>query len=241
MTSVQILIVEKSGIIKEKIIQYVNEEDLYKKAGFKTPNDFKLQAQWNIENVIGKAYNISVFGKTKGLANQENKYEFPPPIDNTLFFGSCVILNIHNGTPKNLERIEWDNIYNHLYGGFEDIGAEDSNDEEEDEETDLPTTKYGYVKDGFVVDDEDEVELEDESAESEEEDSVDDEDEDELFTKKKKPVKSKGGLAAAASRKNKTANTKTAKTSTKNPPTKSSTDDLQVFECTNELTEEEYV
>ena len=31
-----ILIIEKSGIIKEKIIQNVSEDDLYKKAGLKT-------------------------------------------------------------------------------------------------------------------------------------------------------------------------------------------------------------
>ena len=33
-------------------------------------------------------YYINVYGKTNGKASSENKYDFPPPIDNTLFFGN---------------------------------------------------------------------------------------------------------------------------------------------------------
>ena len=50
----------------------------------------------------------------------------------------------------------WEKIYEKLFGGFEDIGknaAEDDN--EEDELENVPKhkkTKNGYLKDGFVVD-----------------------------------------------------------------------------------------
>jgi hypothetical protein len=177
-----ILIVEKLGNIKGAVLK--SEDDIYKKAGLKTAEGFKCYTTWTVE--IGtKKYNISLYGKTKGRANSENKYEFPPPVDSVLFFGSCVLINRdENGKIDDLSKSEWDSIYETLYGGFEDLGDEDS--DESDEEDDDPTvkrTKDGYVKDGFVVDGDD-----DEDDEEDDEDPEDeDDDEDEVYVKK--PVK----------------------------------------------------
>ena len=52
----------------------------------------------------------------------------------------------------------WKRVYEHLFGGFEDLGDE-SEEESEDELDSVPPekkTKNGYLKDGFVVDPEDE-------------------------------------------------------------------------------------
>lgn len=57
-----------------------------------------------------------------------------------------------------LRAADWEKIYEFLFGGFEDIGTEDSEEEEEDEGDDVPKTKDGYVKDGFIVDDSDDTE-----------------------------------------------------------------------------------
>jgi len=74
---------------------------------------------------------------------------------------------------------EWDTIYEHLYGGFEDIeDDEEESSDGDDEYADLPTTKNGYAKDGFVVDDDEDL-----SDEYETEDDDDDE------VQYKKPVK----------------------------------------------------
>ena len=64
-----------------------------------------------------------------------------------------------------LTKEEWNIIYNELMGGFENI--EDTDDEEEEYSDDYPDemlTEHGYLKDDFVVDDN---ELEPESYESE--------------------------------------------------------------------------
>ena len=160
-----ILIVEKTGSIKELNIKTYVEEDLYKKAGFKSGEGFKLATSWDV-SLKNKQYFISVYGKTNGRAGQENKYEFPPPIDNTLFFGNCILVNQLEGEEvTSLSKVEWKEIYEHLFGGFEDIGSEDSEEEEEDE-PDVPRTKNGYVKDGFVVDDDED---DDDDSDSEEE------------------------------------------------------------------------
>jgi hypothetical protein len=214
--SVTVLIVEKSGNIKEQNIKF-DENELYKKAGHSSQTGFKCYAEWNIENLNDKSYNISVYGKTNGRANSENKYEFPPPIDNTLFFGNCVIVNKHNNVPVSITSDDWDDIYEYLYGGFEDLGDEDS---EEDEEG-IPLTKQGYAKDGFIVDDDEE---------EEEDDEYEDEDDDEISIKKSKS-------------KSKPKKITTKKTSKKpeNVFKIVQEQESNYLDCTSELEEEEYV
>jgi hypothetical protein len=229
--SVTVLIVEKSGNIKEQNIKF-DENDLYKKAGHSSQTGFKCYAEWNIEDLDDKSYNIFVYGKTTGRANSENKYEFPPPIDNTLFFGNCIIINKCNNSVVSLTSDEWDNIYEYLYGGFEDLGDEDSEEDEDDDEG-IPLTKQGYAKDGFIVDDDDE------NDDDEYEDEEADEEEDELVKKSKskkaikKPIKS-------------TKTTKTTKPTKKQEKLENVFKSVQeeqstYLDCTSELEEEDYV
>ena len=86
-----IIIVEKMGNLKMLSIKDFKLDELYKKCGFKKSADFIKQVEWSTK-YDGKKYFIEVFAKTDGRANSENKYDFPPPIDNKLFFGNCAIL-----------------------------------------------------------------------------------------------------------------------------------------------------
>jgi hypothetical protein len=87
-----IIVIDKNGNIKETNIKEYKENELFKKANFKSSEGFLLQTTWDIL-LDDKTYHISVYGKTNGKAGQENKYEFPPPVDNVLFFGSCLLIN----------------------------------------------------------------------------------------------------------------------------------------------------
>lgn len=190
-----ILCVEKLGAIKELNVKNVNEDELYKKASLKTEKDFKLHTTWKMK-VNKKNYQICVYGKTTGRANTENKYEFPPPIDNTLFFGNCLIVNKdEDNTIISVTLSEWEKIYEELFGGFEDLGDEDSDDsEEEDEDEKLPKTKSGYAKDGFVVDDDEDMD------ESEDEDFTESEEEKpkkRKYTARKKTTKKENTIKIA--------------------------------------------
>ena len=155
-----VIIVEKSGALKILTIKDYKEDELYKKCGFKKSKDFIKQAEWTAK-YDGKNYYIEVYAKTDGRANSENKYDFPPPIDNKLFFGNCAILAYHKGDNDSkvytdLSLPLWKKIYEKLFGGFEDLAATAAEDEaEEDELANIPKekkTKNGYLKDGFVVD-----------------------------------------------------------------------------------------
>ena len=116
----EFVIIEKKGSIKEVKVKSVSEDELYKKAGFKSNTHFKLQTEWDVE-IKSKKYNVCLYGKTEGRAGQENKYDFPPPVDNTLFFGNCLLINRKNKKFVSLSSEEWKQIYNHLFKGFEDI------------------------------------------------------------------------------------------------------------------------
>jgi len=155
-----IIIVEKGGNLKILSIKEFKLEDLYKKCGFKKGDDFLKQVEWNAK-YEGNKYYIEVYAKTDGRANSENKYDFPPPIDKKLFFGSCAILAFFKKEDGSKMYIDlsiylWKKIYEKLFGGFEDLVASALEDEEEiDELANVPKekkTKQGYLKDGFVVD-----------------------------------------------------------------------------------------
>ena len=214
-----ILIVEKNGSIKELNIKTYNEEELYKKAGFKTSEGFKCYTNWaaTIDDI---EYNISIYGKTSGKANQENKYEFPPPVDTTLFFGNCILVN-KNGT-TNLTEKDWNSIYDYLYGGFEDLDEDNSEDDEDEDEdiVGLKLTKEGYIKDDFIVEDDDEDDDEDEDEEFED-------DEEEVVVKKSKKIS--GKLK------------KTAKKDTVKSLILQEVIEENYLDCTDELEEESYI
>ena len=167
-----IVLIDKYGKIKEQNIKKFDESELYKKAGFKSGDHFGLRQKWeSVECESGTFTNISVYAKNDGTAGRENKYDFPPPIDTTSFFGTVVIVQYNtNGQLKDLTKENWKEVYETLFGGFEDLEEDDDDDDEEEEEEIDPKklTKHGYLKDDFIVDDDDE-ELEYESELSEEE------------------------------------------------------------------------
>jgi hypothetical protein len=151
----KIVVVEKTGILKETTIKNFSLHELYKKAGFKSPDNFKKIHTWKIEKNT-----ITLFAKNTGRAGQENKYDFPPPVDNMLFFGACIlVLNLDEDAEiiYDLSVPKWEKMYEFLFGGFEDLDDNEEESEDEDVDSDASFTKDGYMKDGFIVDeDEDE-------------------------------------------------------------------------------------
>ena len=153
MTS--ILLIEPNGSIKQTKVKDVTQENLYKKCGFKTNNEFSKKYTWtktiNNEKVI-----IQLWAKETGKANNENKYDFPPPMDTTLFFGTCVLVRVvDDNNIIDLEKSLWTKVYEKLFGGFHDLGNDEDDEISEDELLNVDKhkkTKHGYLKDGFVVD-----------------------------------------------------------------------------------------
>jgi len=156
-----IIIVDKSGTLKSLNVKDYKEEELFKKGGFKKADGFVKHTEWSVK-MDGQKYSIALYGKLDGKANMENKYDFPPPVDNLLFFGACVLVASLKGdkgtiTLTNLTLELWEKVYEKLFGGFENLALTAAEDEEEEDElAAIPkskkTKKGGYLKDGFVVD-----------------------------------------------------------------------------------------
>ena len=190
-----IVIVERNGDLRASHMNAYTPSELRKKCKCKPSSKFEMHAEWAYDNggTTDERFIVELWACDDGIAGQENKYEFPPPVDTILFFGTCVLVakdmtSHHRVIPLTLEK--WDKMYNFLFGGFDNLSNCDDDEHEEDALGALdPTrkTKDGYLKDGFVVDtsscddeaDEDEVEDEEEEEADEDEDEDEDEEDEE--------------------------------------------------------------
>ena len=166
----KIIIVDKNKNKKETKLREFSLENLFKKANLKNSTDFIKHHTWKVKDKY-----VSLFAKDSGRANNENGYELPPPVDSKLYFGKIIIVKhfneeINDDNVEDLKLEEWEKIYEKLFGGFEDLGEEDSFSDEEI----IPEkykTKEGYSKeDGFIVDsDEEDIDcIPDENSDEEE-------------------------------------------------------------------------
>jgi hypothetical protein len=219
-----IIVIDKTGTVKETNIKEYNSSELYKKANFKSAEGFSLEHKW----LVGNDQQIAIYGKKNGKAGQENKYDFPPPIDTVLFFGGCVLVSENILEPnkiKDLRIAGWEAIYEKLMGGFEDLKDTDGEDDEEDKEPNE------YVCDDFLVDDEDEdddIDYDNVSSQEEEE---------EITLKKKKNNKKKDKKITSTSSKKTTSSKKSGDLYV--IPV-SNDNDNAYLDCQSELEEEEY-
>ena len=147
----------KKEIQIDKIFKLCNYKN---NSGFNKLHSFPINSKetnetTNIENCY------EVYGKKEGRANSENKYEFPPPIDTELYFGCLCVIKRENDEIVDLTIDEWSNVYDSLFGGFEDI---EESDEERSIDSDVYNsdeyTKEGYHKDSFIVEEDELIEEE---------------------------------------------------------------------------------
>ena len=140
-----IITINKLGELGEYNTKIVNNSNLYKICNYRNDNNFELLCSWNDE--------YELYGKKVGRSGNENMYEFPPPIDKELYFGTLCIVKKNDGKDgqPQFSIKEWKQFYNKQMGGFEDL---ESNDETsvDSEYSDEEYTEEGYIKDGFVVD-----------------------------------------------------------------------------------------
>lgn len=179
-TTTTIVIVSKTGTLSEVVVEPENETTLdeltillSKKCGYRNHDGFscyhtykyknKKKFSFYVENedVIPKYIYVDVWAKTDGRAGNENKYEMPPPVDEIIYYGNiALVARMDKEHAVNLTTNIWNIIYERLFGGFEDLASTAIEDENEIDELDLvpayQKTINGYLKDGFVVDDDSE-------------------------------------------------------------------------------------
>ena len=186
----KVVVVNKGGDLKDVTVKDFDISNLYKKCGFRKAEGFELRHKFEKVKVNGERYDVHVYSRNNGKSGTENKYDMPPPIDNDLYFGNVALVRWCRDEEDYVDLTvdDWKKVYNKLFKGFEDLSItaeDDANESDElDEISPSMKTKHGYLKDGFVVDsNEDEEESEEESEDDDNNDDVnvkdsDDEDED---------------------------------------------------------------
>ena len=186
----KVVVVNKGGDLKDVTVKDFDISNLYKKCGFRKAEGFELRHKFEKVKVNGERYDVHVYSRNNGKSGTENKYDMPPPIDNDLYFGNFALVRWCRDEEDYVDLTvdDWKKVYNKLFKGFEDLSItaeDDANESDElDEISPSMKTKHGYLKDGFVVDsNEDEEESEEESEDDDNNDDVnvkdsDDEDED---------------------------------------------------------------
>ena len=113
----KVIVIEKNSNKKEINLNIENMDlkHFSQACGFRKFDDFGNHIIWEVE-FEDNIYDIYLFGKTTGRANTENKYDFPPPVDNMLFFGNCLLASCIHGTEiiYDLTIDQWNNIYESL-------------------------------------------------------------------------------------------------------------------------------
>ena len=138
-----VLLVDKTGTVKEIGIkdtpQSLNE--LYKKAGFKSADGFQEQFVWEISNEDlpdaasdakcgNLKYSVSLYAKKTGRI-QKNMYGFPPPFEESVFYGNCILVC----SERDLSVAIWDGLFEAIYEKYEE-NEEEMEDEEQDDAAD---------------------------------------------------------------------------------------------------------
>lgn len=156
---VQLVIIEKGGDLVESKMKGFSFDMLYKKCKFRKDDGFSQRAFWKVK-ISGEPVHVVLWARDFGKAGMENKYDLPPPVDQTLFFGGMALVRVDTenaDTAVDFTIDLWHKVYEKLFGGFHNLAETAQEDEEEEDElADLPAemkTKHGYLKDDFIVDD----------------------------------------------------------------------------------------
>jgi len=160
-----IILIEHNGNIKNVKTKELTRDTLYKKCGLRSNENFERTTTWEVEH-NKEMFIIELWAKTEGKANHENKYDFPPPVDNSLYYGTCALIRVdEKDRIINLSADVWLKLYEKLFGGFEELdddGGEeeedDVGDEEEEEEEEVEIVNKPKKKGKKEEEDEDEEE-----------------------------------------------------------------------------------
>ena len=156
--------------IKNKYIVSLFNSNIRKSKNFK--EHFKRYCDWELDEYV-----ISIFGSKEGNAGSENKFDWPPPEDTDIYFGEILIIKSKDNMIQNLNKNIFREFIDISFGGFEDLGSKDT-EEEYDPELDRYESDF-VVDDDQVSYDEDYNPEDDEEEEEEYHSSTNEENEEE--------------------------------------------------------------
>ena len=114
---------------------------------------------------------LSVYCWTDGKEQSINQHDMPPPIDNKLYYGDIILIRHSKGVLKNISKEDYMSFYEDAFGGFEDLGSEDSWSSEEEVSENDSIHQFIVSDSEDVCEDSERSDSEEEAVSSEGEDS----------------------------------------------------------------------
>ena len=89
--SLNVVIVEKNGSLRNLHIKHFDDTLLYKKCGFKSQSNFDIQLSYNV-SYNNSVYSIYLYAKPLGKQTNINTYQFPQNKKLRMFYGCAVLV-----------------------------------------------------------------------------------------------------------------------------------------------------
>jgi hypothetical protein len=137
---VKFIIISKSqDIINEELDQEVTLKNIHELLqNNRKEKDLKKLYTWDFE-----AEKIEMYGYIEGKEKEINKLELPEPIENKFYYNELIFFSLNDKNEYiDLDEEDFEDFYDMIFGGFDDIDSDDSGENFADDE---------YEEDGFVV------------------------------------------------------------------------------------------
>jgi hypothetical protein len=104
----------------------------------KIQKDLKKVYTWDFDED-----KIEMYGYINGKEKDINRLELPEPLENKFYYNELVFFSLNeNNEYIDLDEEDFEDFYDMIFGGFDDIDSEDSGENFADDE---------YEDDGFIV------------------------------------------------------------------------------------------
>ena len=137
MTSIKkaLLLKKDSSIIKLELPRDLDIDNIdINTINFKTKGNGSIKrfCDWKLQD-----FTISIYGWKEGNVGNENKTELPPPEDTDLYFGDILVIKNNGKKLLNMTLKDYNVFIDTANGGFEDLGSDDTESDNEINEYDL--------------------------------------------------------------------------------------------------------
>ena len=133
----EIICIKRSGVVKsvdlsslQSLPINLGSLSISDKKKIKVFKRYSSECDFNLDD-----YTVTILGKTEGKAGSENQKELPPPIDKEIYFDNVYAVAHRNDSLINLSIKDFEEFYDSAFGGFDDLGGEDSWSDELEENT----------------------------------------------------------------------------------------------------------
>ena len=131
---VKFIIISKSqDVMNEELDQEVTLKNIHELLqNDRKDKDLKKLYTWDFE-----AEKIEMYGYVEGKEKDINKLELPEPIENKLYYNELIFFSLNDENKHiDLDKEDFEDFYDIIFGGFDDIDSENFAEDEEDDEED---------------------------------------------------------------------------------------------------------